>query len=296
MRCHRVAGLVVVGAFLCSSCSDEPARTSVLPTAPTQASVTTGVAVSGKVYDTGSRVIAGARVEVVNGPNAGQSVITTGDGGFNISGAFDVDTEFRASKDGHEAAMKKMSPYCERCNPHHWMYFALALPVPPVNVAGDYTFTVTADSTCATLPEHARQRTYTTMIAATASQPTRLNTSFFSTASGANLLTNVAWEGLWFSVAADYVELVMGDLHGQPGLVEQTDANAYFNVGGIGSTTLGAGGVSTFTMALDADIVHCELRPGVTPLGQDGRFECPSSAVVKSVCRSRNHQVTFTRR
>ncbi len=302
MRPHHAVLLLILGAFGSAACNDA-ANGNLNPTAPTPTTVVApvvapvGIAVSGKVYDTGNRPLAGATVEVMSGPSAGLKVTTVADGQYNIFGQFDSSTQFRATKDGHHAEVKTLTPYCERCNPHHWVYFALGSPVPPANIAGDYMFTITAAASCTMLPEHARRRTYSARIEALPNQPTPATTSFLGTASGANLVSEVSWKGMWFNVAGDYMEMVTGDLHGQPGFVEQTDANAYLAIGGLGTATLGPSGVSTITMAFEAEIVHCELKPGLAPLDANGRFECPASRAVSSaICSWRKHELVLTRR
>ncbi|HEX7282310.1 MAG TPA: carboxypeptidase-like regulatory domain-containing protein [Vicinamibacterales bacterium] len=302
MRRHHAALLLILGAMAGAACNSSPV-TAITPTAPTSPvgtaspALSTGVAISGKVYDTGNRPIGGATVEVLNGPSAGLRTTSMIDGGFNLSGEFTADTQFRATREGHEPDVKNLTPYCERCNPHHWVFFALGLPQAPADIAGDYTVTITTAATCTTLPGHARQRTFTATLVPTPDQPTRAITRFRAMVAGANIVPIVAWEGLWFNVAGDYIELVTGDLHGQPGIVEQTDVNAYFTVDGIATTTLSASGATKIEMALDAQIVHCELKSGELPLGADGRFSCPASrAVTSTVCSSRNHQLVMTRR
>jgi hypothetical protein len=303
MRRHHPALLLLVGALAGAACNDSKSPNALVPTAPTPPAVSapappaSGIAVSGKVYDTGNRVISGATVEVMNGPSAGLKVTSVFDGGFNIFGQFDADTQFRATKDGLEAGVKNLTPYCERCNPHHWIFFALGLPVAPANIAGDYTVTITADPSCATLPGHARQRTYSTTIVALPEQPTAANTRFRAIPSGANIVPNQAWEGLWLNVAGDYVEVVTGDLHGQPGIIEQTDVNAYFTVDGVAKRTPNSSGASTISLALEAQIAHCELKSGLQPLDANGWFNCPATRAVSSVvCQSSNHQLVLTRR
>jgi hypothetical protein len=190
-----------------------------------------------------------------------------------------------------------MTPFCERCRPNFWVYFFLALPEAPANIAHDYTVTVTADPSCTTLPGHARQRTYTTRIVPNVTQPTAANTLFAATVDGASLVTDLSWQGLWFAVAGDYLEVSMGDLHGQPGILERTATNGYFSVGGQGTTTLGSSGVSRITAAFDGEILHCELGPGVAPLDADGRFNCPPALAISRVaCQARNHQLELIRR
>ena len=301
MRRHHAA-LLLIGALAGAAC-DSPSTSTILPTAPTSPVVAapvaqqTGIAVQGIVYDTGYRRLAGATVEVVNGASAGLKVTTGADGSYAIRGAFDAGTQFRATKAGYETGLRPMATFCQPCNPNFWVYFYLGLPVAPANIANDYTVTVTADPSCTALPGHARQRTYTTKIVPNVTQPTPANTLFAATVAGANLVSGLPWQGLWFAVAGDYLEVSMGDLHGQPGVLEQTDANAYFSVGGLGTTTLGSSGVSQITAAFEGEIIHCELKPGVPPLGAGGRFDCPpASAISRVACQARNHQIVLTRR
>ena len=289
---------IVMGLTLVGCSNDTPAKpASLIPTGPTVvASPLAAVSVSGKVYDTALRPLAGAMVEVLNGAQAGNVVTTRADGQFGFSGAFDDDTRFRATKDGHEAGVAKLGAYCERCNPHHWVYFYLALPVPPANLAGDYTLTVVANDACTMLPAEARSRTYPANIVANATQPTSANTNFHFIPSGASLVSGLGWEGLWFYVAGNYLEMSIGDLHGQPGLVERMGANTYFGFGGWGTTELGAAGVSTMSMTFDGEVVYCELKPGVAPVDANQRFTCGADqAVSRLACPSRSHRIVLAR-
>ena len=301
MRRHHAA-LLLIGALAGAACNS-PSTSSIVPTAPSPpvgaapVAQQTGIVVQGIVYDTGYRRLAGATVEVVNGASAGLKVTSGADGGYAIRGAFDAGTQFRATKAGYETGLQPMAAFCQPCNPNFWVYFYLGLPEPPANIAHDYTVTVTADPSCTALPGHARQRTYTTKIVPNETQPTSANTLFAATIDGSSLASELPWQGVWFAVAGNYMELTMGDLHGQPGILEQTDVNAYFSVGGLGTTTLGSSGVSRIAAAFEGEILHCELRPGVPPLDAGGRFDCaPARAVSRVACQARNHQIVLTRR
>jgi hypothetical protein len=300
MRRPHAALLLILGAFAGAACNS-PSPSAVVPTAPTSMVATpappSGVAMSGKVYDTGNRPLAGATVEVVNGASAGLKVTTLADGSYALRGEFDAGTQFRATKAGYETGLRPMAPFCQQCNPNFWVYFFLALPVAPANLANDYTVTVTADPVCTQLPGHARQRSYTTKIVPNATQPTPANTLFAATVDGANLVAGLTWQGLWFAVAGDYLEVSMGDLHGQPGVLEQTAENGFFSVGGLGTTTLGSSGVSQISTTFEGEIIHCELKSGVAPLDAGGRFDCPAAqAIARVACQARNHQLVLTRR
>ena len=118
----------------------------------------------GTVSDTAFRDLPGARVEILNGPNAGMSTTVDARGEFSLTGRFDETTQFRATSEGHVAAVRTLQPFCVRCNPTWWINFTLDVLDPPVNVAGTYTLTIVADSSCTMLPSDARSRTFTATI------------------------------------------------------------------------------------------------------------------------------------
>ena len=298
MRRHHAAAILIAGAALAASACDGRDPSVVIPTAPAPvvAAPASGFAIAGKVYDTGFRPLGGASVEVVNGPNAGMRVTTLPSGDFTLRGEFDADTQFRATKDGYQSGVNKLGPHCAPCNPHFWVYFYLGLPVPPADIAGDYLLTVTADEACTALPLEARSRTYTATIVAGTNQPTPANT-FFSGRTGAASLIDLLGEGLWFAVAGDYVEVTAGDLHGQPGVLEEIAPRTYFSFGGIGQTTLESSGSTTIRSLFEGEIVYCVLKPDVAPLDGSGRYNCNADrAVTRVACPSLRHQLIFTRR
>ena len=80
---------------------------------------------------------------------------------FASPGAFDETTQFRATKEGHGAAMWALPPICPQCNPNWWLHFSLEALAPHADLAGDYTLTAIAAQACDPgLPEDAaRERT-----------------------------------------------------------------------------------------------------------------------------------------
>lgn len=294
MRRHTAAAFPVILGLLIAACGSSPA-VPVMPTAPTPAAVG-GVTVSGLVYDTARRPLAGATVEAVSGPGAGVSAVANAKGEYSLTGAFDAATEFRATKEGHADAVETMPVPCARCNPQHWLYFFLALPVPPADIAGDYTLTVSAASSCSMLPTEMRSRTYPVNIVALPHQRTAADTSFRATIAGGSVLPGLGWADLWIAVAGEYLELSMGDQHGQPGLVDRVYDNAFLAVGGIGATSVGVGRVSTITAAFDGAIEYCVLTPGVSPIDGNGRYACAAPhSDTHAVCHSPDHQLILKR-
>jgi hypothetical protein len=106
---------------------------------------------SGYVYESGGIQLCGDRVEILDGPSAGQSYSGCGYRFYGVSG----DLHVRASKEGYQAETKSIS-----MTGHQTLDFTLAPLIPPTSVAGRYTLTLTASSSCTQLPKDAMTRTY----------------------------------------------------------------------------------------------------------------------------------------
>jgi hypothetical protein len=92
--------IVVVASCWLAACGGfPPSPTAPTPPTPVQYAFTQ---ISGNVSDTAFRPVAGVRVEIVDGSEAGASVASDASGRFSFSGGTFVDaTKFRASKDGY---------------------------------------------------------------------------------------------------------------------------------------------------------------------------------------------------
>lgn len=297
---HFTIPLSIAVVLLVSACASE--STALLtPTAPTAltaapaAVAVPGLTVSGKVYDTGHRPLAGARVQVLNGVDAGLSTTADARGQYWLTGSFDGGTLFLATLEGYREAVAPLPEPCPRCNPPHWVYFYLGSPAAPADIAGRYTLTVIADASCSMLPAEMRTRTYSATIVAEPRQPTPDDTRFVATVEGRSVLPGLGWRDVAIAVAGDYLDLSLGDLHGQPGVVERVYDNAFFAFGGWGSTNVGAGPVSTITSTFEGAIEYCVLPPGMSPIA-DARYACARPhADTHAVCQSRGHQLILRR-
>ena len=290
--------LLTISTVSAAGCgSESPA--AALPTAPTTTvvpppGVTARASVSGKVYDTSNRPIGGATIEVLDGAHAGLRTTSDATGQYWLTGVFEEGQRFRATRDGYLEDISRVGPKCERCNPHLWVYFQLGLPIAPVNIAGQYTMTVEAAEACTALPADMRSRSYTANIVPEAVQPTAANTYFRVDVGGAQLMPDAAWAGVWIAVAGNDIEVVMGDQHGQPGLIEQLGNDTYFSAGVWGRATV-ASPVTTFTSTFEGEIVYCVLKPGVALLDVNRRHDCGAArAVTRIACPG--GRLTFTRR
>ena len=285
-----VLALAIAG---CDNGSRPTFRGPLAPSPPPQAGPSvaapppqpTATGVRGWVNDTAFRIIEGARVEVVDGPNAGLSAISDGTGQVSFSGSFDVGAVFRATKEGYLTTTGTVNSSCATCP--KWITLTMGVLAPPANIAGDYTLTLIADSTCGDLPADARTRTYTAAITPVESANRPANTYFDVNVSGATLLAG--YKKFWIGVAGDYLSFSL-DWEG-PILVEELAANTYVAFGGWATTTLGTAAATTISTAFDGVIDYCELR---APMGTF--YSCTAAAVAHAQCTSKNHQITLTRR
>jgi hypothetical protein len=276
-----------------SGCSDEPRRAPSMtgPTTPTGTlSPLAGEAIQGSASDTAFRPLPGARIEILDGPQAGTSTIADGLGEFRFTATVDDTTRFRASKEGHVTAIMTTRP-CPACRPSRWVHFSLDLFEPPVNLSGDYTLTLTADSACATLPEELRTRTYETTIRPDIGQPGSplgTVTSFSIVPKGPTFADHIGM--FYVNVAGNFVNLSLGD-HTDPGIAERVAPNTYYAFGGSAKLTVTVP-VTTISTPFEGWIEHCALS---TPMGT--RYRC-SREIAKTyeTCQSRNHHLTLTRR
>lgn len=296
MRTVSAAFVLLIGSAVMGIGCGAESPTAVLPAAPTPVpppvQVAASPSLSGKVYDTANRIISGAVVEVLDGAHAGLRATADANGQYWLTGVFEEGQRLRATRAGYLDGIARVGPACARCNPHLWVYFQLGLPDAPANIAGAYTMTIDALAACTALPAEARTRTYTATISAYGIQPTAANTYFQTTIGGAPIVPGV-WDGVWLAVAGDYVEITVGDLHGQPGVIEALGNGAYYSAGAWVKTTIAPGG--TITADFEGEIVHCVMKPGVPVVDDQRRHNCAADrAMTRAACPG--GRLTLTRR
>ena len=290
--------------WACGGCSSSATPTSPSATAPVSQTSRppTPIQLTGFVLDSGFRPIAGARVEVVDGPQAGISATADASGQFSLTGSFDNVTTFRASADGYRGATQPWSCSVSEClgasGARPWLGFYLAPLAPPVNIAGDYTLTFVADAACLDLPIELRTRTYAATIAPEDRKHIPANTSFALTVSGASFLGT--FDSFTIGVAGDYLGFWLHGGHDPP-VVEQLATNAYLAFSGNAAASLPSSSGSPISAAFEGWIDYCELK---APMG--AYYNCgtsnwtgepiPGQAVTYAHCESKNHRLILTRR
>ena len=291
---------LVIFAVLLTGCSGAG---SVLPTAPTPLASSTVTAVAaapmqirGYVMDTAFRPLVGARVEVVDGPSLGTSAEVDAAGQVLLTGFFDATTRFRVTKEGHESLTQAWtcSPTDQTMCPSRavpWLGFYLRPLAPPLNLSGDFTLTLTADSSCADLPQDARSRSYGATIAARSRAGTSDLVGFDVTLRADAVLESLRRFG--FGVAGDFVHFGLRAGHGdEPALVEDLGGNRYIAFTGAARAAVNPSNVAAFSIAFDGWIDVVSLKNPLT-----SRFVVLPGELLSQVrCESSAHRLDLTRR
>jgi hypothetical protein len=281
-----VGTLLLAGSLGCDSRSPT-GPTTVTPPGPTITpgpTNTNGIAIAGHVYDRAWRRLVSARIEVLDGPNAGLSTTSDAQGGFRLAGAFDETTRFRASLAGHRDQILVLPARCPQCNPNWWIYFSLDRETPAANLLGEYTLTFTADASCAAIPVEFRTRSFDVSV-----RPSRggVAAQFVVAVESGNLLAG--YDAFDAGVAGDYFAGMLGDFHGSPGLAERVADDTFLGFEGTASAVLPAD-TGTVVGSFDGVISLCKVAgaPG-------SRYSC-DSATARAMCTSSRHQFTLRRR
>ncbi len=254
------------------------------PGTPTAASAApSGVTrVAGTVFDGAFRTISGARIEALEGTPSGAAATTDAHGYFELRGTFDEKTRFRASKEGLVASTGTFLSACARCD----VAIYLGVDAPPLDLAGAYTLTFAADSTCPDLPSTARRRTYATTIVPEPSATLPPNTWFQVIFTGASFLRG--HDILSIHSAGDYISWTF-----EGGVIsEQVADNAYVTFAGKAAESVGPAGIANFAFPLEGSVEYCELKSPTSTVA-----ECNAAqAALYSRCASTNHRLILERR
>ena len=286
---RMLAGIVLMSVMM-SGC-DNP-TTPLAPTPPPQAAPPPGsreIQLTGVVFDTAFRRLAGAVVEILDGSLAGSSATTGPDGVVSFHGALDGSVRARASKDGHVTATETSGDFCSTCSPpRRSVVFYLVPTAPPVtNLAGSYTLTVAADPACRDLPDDMRTRSYGATVAPASSFRGPAGTQFEVRLGGAPFVAS--FDRFSIGVAGDVVGLEFwGDVYG---FAEQVSARTTLAFGGRAEVSVGPS-VSTISTTFEGVIDYCVLKADTNQF-----WQCdPAHAVAHVACESTNHRLILTRR
>lgn len=246
--------------------------------------------VRGVVSDSAFRPLEGARVEAVEGAGAGAAAVVGGDGAFLISGAFDGGTRFRAAMDGHETVTQTWScsvPDCAGGATPWTMFYLRPLSPPAIDLGGEYTMTLTAAASCATLPAETRSRTYRVTLAPRMRTGTADVLGFLISYHSGAVIESL--RGGYFGVAGNYVRSYMVSGEGdEPGLIEWLDDTGYVAFTGTAEAALSPG-AGPLTLSFHGQVEYLQLR---APISDSGIITGVES---RETCTSTEHRMVLTR-
>jgi len=274
-----LASVALSMSLMFTACShSNPAE----PTAPnSDASTTPAGRIEGVVLNTALQGVPDSRVDIVQGPEAGTSVVSGGIGKFALPGRFAEGAQItlRASRDGYFDTSKTI--VMPRGGASMWTELGMKSMAPPSDLSGRYLITMTAADECrANLPETARSRTYTASIVR--GQAEERFTGTLLVPPDKNMIFGAAVAGtsatLWFGDAEFSV----------PGVLEDLGTGHLFIAGDV-AAMVSPGRISG---VLRADWIYCPRESaGLSPNEPGG---CPRS--VAQSCNSRGHQILLSAR
>lgn len=285
-----VVGLILLGSAIGCDSTTPLAPTPRAPDVPSSSTPPpanpNAIALAGTVVDRVWRPLAGARVEVLDGPDSGLSTLTDAKGGFQLVGEFNPTTRFRATSSQHRESTLVLPPRCATCNPNWWLHFSLETEAASVDLAGAYSLTFVADPACTTLPEEFRQRTYPATIRPTGPD---IAAQFKVSVDGGSFLSG--YDSFDVGVAGDAFAAWLGDFHGSPGVAERVAATTVLSFEGSAQAS-GVADAATVVATLDGTIGYCELR------GEPAsRYSTclPGQSAANVLCTSTKHQLILER-
>jgi hypothetical protein len=186
-------------------------------------------------------------VEVLDGPQAGTTASTNAKGEFVLRATVDASTRFGVTKDGYVTGITTARP-CDGCLLHVWFDFVIQLLAQTVDLAGNYTLTFIADSTCTAIPSELRTRTYAATIAPADEPFYPAGTFFVATMPGVPHWTDR--NRIPIATAGDFVWFILGE-DGSPYFVEEVAPGAYIHFDGGLRFSVGGTQVSTISTSLN---------------------------------------------
>ena len=236
--------------------------------------------VRGSVNDTAYRPVGQSTLEVVDGPQAGAVTTTDNAGNYAFTTTFTESFTLRASKDGYLPATAWVEGKLGISS--SGASLRLASPTAPVDLAGNWVVTLTADTVCTNLPAIARTRTYPVTI----TRGTFQSTTFQGAVTGSVFFvgSSIRYDRFVAGVFGDFVRFSFYSPDLDNGLVEEVGPDSYVTITGEADAVVAG---STVDVPFSGYVGHCSgARSGVFG------FQC---SVLPNDCSSKNHRLTLTR-
>jgi hypothetical protein len=273
MRRTLIVGVVV----LSGACRHESVTAPTVPVslpAPVAPAPLPAFGLVGDVHDTAGRLLAQARVEVLDGPQKGAVAVTNDAGAYVFEAIFTSRFTLRASKEGYRDQSLVIS------SAQSGRFFALESVNGSPDLRGSYEITFTADAACRDLPSPARTRTYSALFESAGSS------RYVVTLRGADFARGSSssysgWNVLYVGVFEDFASIWFSD----PPVWEHLTPDSDLLIVGEARGTIRAG---TSQWAFAGNIAYC----AAAERGEESYLECK---VPEIICRSQDHRFTLAR-
>ena len=283
-RTRQALGIIATLAMTAVGCTKSTAPTT--PTmVPTPASPMFNL--HGTVQDSISRPVSDARVELADGPQAGQFATTDMGGQFAFAPftASATKVTLRVTRDGYAPATYTVT---RQGDSQSAVIFLTSLT--RVNPTGEYQFTLTAAAACEALPPAVRTRKYTAVITGPLGPINSL-----VTLSGADLVPN--YDTILATPADNAVRFYLYSayaaarwLEDDP-IVERLDATSYVAFSATATATVMPWNPDQSMAAVDGTIGYCAAAKEASAPAYP-----PTCLVPPVECKSSSHRLSLARR
>ncbi|HKW00122.1 MAG TPA: carboxypeptidase-like regulatory domain-containing protein [Vicinamibacterales bacterium] len=278
-----VSVLTIVVALLAAACGRGPQQPTVPTTVQTGQRIVTQI--RGTVADSAFRRLAGVKVEIVDGPNAGVFAISDSNGALSFAGTFAGVVTFRATKDGYLPATQALDvqSLCGPCDARIAFGMEAADTVLRIE-PGDYTLTFVADDACTGIPGELRTRTYAATVTKSSGFPGGLDVR----------VAGMLYEHGWFVIGISGNYLATED-DSYPTIFEPLPQSTYLGIDFAIQTTLSGATGSGISIQFPGTFEYCALRSGSLDI-RFCEFVPAANLVAHDRCFADHHRLVLERR
>lgn len=281
-----VASPTVLALVALAGCGSRPQQ----PTGPTQGQAgqpaqRVVTQIRGTVSDTAFRTVAGAKVEILNGPSAGTVAVSEPNGSVSFTGTFAGVVTFRATRDGYLPATQVLdvAGLCPQCDAR--IAFGMESLDPTASIEpGDYTLTFVADAACTRLPVELRTRTYAATVTRSADRPGTFDVR----------VPGMLYEHGWFGLG------ISGNIVGTiddsyPTFFDPLPQSAYLGIDFAIEAALESSTPSAISVRFPGTFEYCALKTGPIDI-RFCEFVQASNLIAHDRCYAEQHQMILSRR
>jgi hypothetical protein len=283
MKTSSPIAILLLAVQAMMGCGGRSSSTS--PVGPSPVPLGAGEPLTGYVFDTAFRPVGDVRIEILDGPLAGQTIMSTAAGLFDYPGTVIGAVTFRATKPGYVTATAS-----SRSNGggRSFVSFVLDVDAPPVQIAGDYSLTFIPDAACVDrLPKNVPPLTFAATIAPPPGGTGRPDTQLTLSIQSTNALT---FNSFPIGIAGNVVALFA--YNGEdPGLVESLPPTGYLTISGTAQATISPSSPAEISAPFDGTIGYCDVGGAGNPYN-----DCYRPGSTHLDCTSKNNRLILTRR